>query len=100
MIFERVMVFLRNQKWYHRKNGADHIFLFADGQGPRIFDSYDIWRGESVFFSPESKCPTWGESVRRYTDIKPCLTSWKDVIIPGHTDYGRIKYMEKFNRMQ
>eukprot|EP00927_Polykrikos_kofoidii_P011304 TRINITY_DN14786_c0_g2_i1.p1 TRINITY_DN14786_c0_g2~~TRINITY_DN14786_c0_g2_i1.p1 ORF type:complete len:651 (+),score=70.86 TRINITY_DN14786_c0_g2_i1:488-2440(+) len=89
---------LRRSKFFHRRNGRDHIFLFADGQGPRIWDSYDVLRSESVFLSPESKCPTWGEPVRRYLDIKPCLTTWKDIIIPGHTDYARIEYMRKQNR--
>ena len=98
LVFGRVLDFLKQQKYFLRKEGADHIFLFADGQGPRIWDSYDIWRGESIFLSPESKCPTWGERVRRYVDVKPCLTSWKDLIIPGHTDHARIQYMAKHNR--
>lgn len=97
-IWGPVLDFLRQSRHYHRKQGADHIFLFADGQGPRIWDSYDVFRSESVFMSPESKCPTWGEPVRRYLDVKPCLSSWKDIVIPGHTDYARIQYMRKQDR--
>jgi len=89
---------LRSSKYYQRRQGQDHIFLFADGQGPRVWHSYDIFRSESIFLSPESKCPTWGEPVRRYLDVKPCLSSWKDIIIPGHTDFARIQYMQKHNK--
>merc|ERR1711963_782030 len=97
-IWDPLLNFLRSSVHYHRNQGRDHIFLFADGQGPRIWDSYDLLRSESIFLSPESMCPTWGESVRRYLDIKPCLSHWKDVVIPGHTDYARIQYMKKHSR--
>lgn len=97
-IWSPLVEFLRSSVHYHRNQGRDHIFLFADGQGPRIWDSYDLLRSESVFLSPESMCPTWGEPVRRYVDVKPCLSSWKDVVIPGHTDYARIQYMKARNR--
>lgn len=98
LIWEPMLLFLRSSVHYHRNQGRDHIFLFADGQGPRIWDSYDMLRTESVFLSPESKCPTWGEPMRRYVDIKPCLSSWKDIVIPGHTDYARIQYMKRYNK--
>jgi len=97
-IWEPLLDVLRQSKYYQRKEGKDHIFLFADGQGPRIWDSYDALRVESVFLSPESKCPTWGEPIRRHLDVKPCLSSWKDIVIPGHTDYARIEYMRKQNK--
>eukprot|EP00928_Gymnodinium_smaydae_P032598 TRINITY_DN23564_c0_g1_i1.p1 TRINITY_DN23564_c0_g1~~TRINITY_DN23564_c0_g1_i1.p1 ORF type:complete len:417 (+),score=81.53 TRINITY_DN23564_c0_g1_i1:25-1251(+) len=61
-IWEPVLEFLKQSKYYHRKQGSDHIFLFADGQGPRIWDGYEAIRSESVFLSPESKCPTWPRS--------------------------------------
>lgn len=38
-LWEPMMEFLRGSKYFHRHEGADHIFLFADGQGPRIWDS-------------------------------------------------------------
>ena len=92
-IYGRVLSYLREQRAWHRREGRDHIFLFADGQGPRIWDAHELLR-ESVLLSPESKCPTWGEPSRRYVDVRPCLsTTWKDVVIPGHTDYARIRYM-------
>ena len=40
-------------------------------------DSYDLLRSEAVFLSPESRCPTWNEAVRRYVDVKRCLSSWR-----------------------
>lgn len=49
-------------------------------------DSYDMLRSDSVFLSPESRCPTWNEALRRYVDVKRCLSSWKDLVIPGHTE--------------
>eukprot|EP00392_Amoebophrya_sp_AT5.2_P007891 g7910.t1 len=94
-IWEPVLHFLRESEYYHRQQGQDHIFLFADGQGPRIFDSYEIWSAHSVFLSPESTCPTWGEKTRKYLDVRKCLSPWKDIVIPGHTDYARIEYMKK-----
>eukprot|EP00439_Symbiodinium_sp_Y106_P051228 s765_g6.t2 len=97
-IFDPLMEFLKASKHFHRREGSDHIFLFADGQGPRIWDSYDMLRSESVFISPESRCPTWSEPLRRYTDVKRCLSGWKDIVIPGHTDYARIQYMKSRNR--
>eukprot|EP00929_Paragymnodinium_shiwhaense_P032577 TRINITY_DN18029_c1_g2_i3.p1 TRINITY_DN18029_c1_g2~~TRINITY_DN18029_c1_g2_i3.p1 ORF type:complete len:639 (-),score=90.92 TRINITY_DN18029_c1_g2_i3:704-2500(-) len=97
-IWEPLLEHLKASTYYQRSGGKDHIFLFADGQGPRIWDSYDMFRAESIFLSPESKCPTWGESIRKYVDVKPCLSSWKDIIIPGHTDYARIQYMRKQNK--
>ncbi|CAD7968317.1 unnamed protein product, partial [Amoebophrya sp. A25] len=98
-IYEPLLTMLRRSKYYHRRQGADHIFLFADGQGPRIFDSYEIWRSDSVFLSPEVTCPTWSEKVRKYVDVKKCLSvPWKDVVIPGHTDYARMQYMRKHDK--
>ncbi|CAJ1392536.1 unnamed protein product [Effrenium voratum] len=96
-IWEPLLQALRDSPYYHRFEGTDHIFLFADGQGPRIWDSYDLLR-ESVFLSPESRCPTWNEPLRRYVDVKRCLSSWKDIVIPGHTDYARIQYMKRHNK--
>ncbi|CAK9058017.1 unnamed protein product [Durusdinium trenchii] len=97
-IWDPMMDFLKASRYFHRYEGADHIFLFADGQGPRIWDSYDLLRSESVFLSPESRCPTWNEPLRRYVDVKRCLSSWKDLVIPGHTDYARIQYMKSHNK--
>eukprot|EP00439_Symbiodinium_sp_Y106_P013833 s6928_g1.t6 len=86
------------QPWAQRNKLMDHIFLFADGQSARIWDSYDLVRSEAVFLMVESKCPTWDEPMRRYSDIKPCSSGWKDVIIPGHIDYARLQAMRHYNR--
>ena len=64
-----------------------------------------------MVLSPESRCPTWNEALRRYVDVKRCLSSWKDMVIPGHTepgrlgsshvgakDYARIQYMKRHNK--
>ena len=86
------------QPWAQRNKLMDHIFLFADGQSARIWDSYDLVRSEAVFLMVESKCPTWDEPMRRYSDIKPCSSGWKDIIIPGHTDHARLQAMRRYNR--
>lgn len=39
-IWDPMMDFLKASRYFHRYEGADHIFLFADGQGPRIWDSH------------------------------------------------------------
>ena len=35
----------------------------------------------------ESRCPTWSEPLRRYTDVKRCLSGWKELVrfrdVPG-----------------
>ncbi|CAE7212047.1 RPS3A [Symbiodinium sp. CCMP2456] len=86
------------QPWAQRNKLMDHIFLFADGQSARIWDSYDLVRSEAVFLMVESKCPTWDEPMRRYSDIKACSSGWKDIIIPGHIDYARLQAMRRYNR--
>lgn len=97
-LWDPLVAFLAQQPSYHRRGRMDHIFLFADGQGPRIWDAYDLIQSDSIFLAVESKCPTWDEPTRRYTDVKPCVSAWKDVLIPGHTDHARKRYMLKHNR--
>lgn len=97
-IWEPLVHRLRKSFWFQRNNGRDHIFLFADGQGPRIWDSYDFFRSTAVFLSPEATCPTWGESVRSLLDVKLCLSPWKDIVIPGHTDFARLEYMKQVRK--
>ena len=86
------------QPWAQRNKLMDHVFLFADGQSARVWDAYDLVRSEAVFLMVESKCPTWDEPMRRYSDIKSCSSSWKDIIIPGHIDYARLQAMRRHNR--
>ena len=35
LIFGPVMQLLAESPWFRRRDGMDHIFVFADGQGPR-----------------------------------------------------------------
>ena len=98
MIWDPLVRHLFANPWAQRNKLMDHIFLFADGQSARIWDAYDLVRSEAVFLMVESKCPTWDEPARRYSDIKSCFSSWKDVIIPGHIDHARLQAMRRFNR--
>lgn len=98
IIWDPLVRFLSAQPWFARRKQMDHIFLFADGQGARAWDSHDLVRSEAVFMMVESKCPTWDEPMRRYTDLKSCSSSWKDIIIPGHTDHARANTMLSHNQ--
>lgn len=98
LLWDPLVRFLDASPWFRRHGGRDHIFLFADGQSARIWDSYNLVRGESIFFMVEAKCPTWDEPARRYTDVTSCSSSWKDVIISGHTDHARAEEMRSHNR--
>jgi hypothetical protein len=99
-IFGPIMELLASSPWYKRRDGMDHIFLFADGQGPRKWLQYDLVRSSSIFLQVEAKCPTWNdEELReRQVDVKSCFSRWKDIVIPGHTDYARLAYMRLHNR--
>eukprot|EP00928_Gymnodinium_smaydae_P096247 TRINITY_DN8458_c0_g1_i2.p1 TRINITY_DN8458_c0_g1~~TRINITY_DN8458_c0_g1_i2.p1 ORF type:complete len:552 (-),score=116.42 TRINITY_DN8458_c0_g1_i2:27-1682(-) len=97
-LWDPLVNFLAAQPWFTRRRQMDHIFLFADGQSARLWDSYDLVRSESIFLMTESKCPTWDEPMRRYADVKACSSGWKDVIIPGHTDHFRVRAMLQQNR--
>lgn len=96
-LWNHLIDFLWQQPAWARRGGADHIFLFADGQSARIWDSYDLVRGNSILLMVEAKCPTWDEPMRSYTDVKSCHSPWKDIIIPGHTDHARARYMLAHN---
>jgi len=98
LIFKPLFEYLRDIPQFHARATMDHMFLFADGQGPRIWDSIDLVRSDALFFSVESKCPTWGMPVRNFTDLYPCMSRWKDFIIPGHTDVGRVHALRKLNK--
>jgi len=97
-LWDPLVQFLSSSPWFTRRNMRDHIFLFPDGQSARVWDSYDLVRGEAILMMTESKCPTWDEPVRRYTDVKACSSGWKDVIISGHTDHARAREMLRHNR--
>ncbi|CAJ1348032.1 unnamed protein product [Effrenium voratum] len=99
LIWDPLVQHLAAQPSFRRQKQMDHIFLFPDGQSARAWDSYDLVRSDAIFLMVEmSKCPTWDEPVRRYSDIKPCASTWKDILIPGHTDHARLKAMQRHNR--
>merc|ERR550534_715596 len=91
------MHYLRRQPHFHRRSQMDHIFLFASGEGPRLWKSYSLFRADSIFLSVETKCPTWGSTLREWIDLVPCMSKWKDFVIPGHTDYRRMLEMRRLN---
>ena len=64
---------------WERRNGMDHIFIFGD-QGTNYFPRWREFMHESVFLLTEGLTPGCGPS---------CYQPWKDVIIPGHTDFFR-----------
>lgn len=98
LLWDPLLEFLTAQPHFRRRGRQDHIFLFADGQSARIWDSYDLVRSDAIFMMVESKCPSWDEPMRSYTDLKSCASMWKDIIIPGHTDHARARYMLSHNR--
>ncbi|CAD7945510.1 unnamed protein product [Amoebophrya sp. A120] len=73
---------------YFRKNeGADHIFLMSD-QGLIFWTSWRDYVPHSIFLTTEAFTPNCG---------RPCHQPWKDIVIPGHTDYFRSRRMRKFD---
>ena len=93
--YDPLMEIVLDQPWWRRRDGMDHMFLFADGDGPRIFAGYDYIRSSAIFLQVESICPTWDEPTDRLSGWKSCFSRWKDIIIPGHTDVGRVKFMNR-----
>mmetsp|Transcript_25662 Transcript_25662/g.51793 ORF Transcript_25662/g.51793 Transcript_25662/m.51793 type:complete len:513 (-) Transcript_25662:77-1615(-) len=73
---------------WSRNNGVDHIFLFSD-QGMNFFPEYRDYIPHSVFLVTEAMTPECGPS---------CFSPWKDVVLPGHTDYFRYRRMQALNR--
>lgn len=65
-------------KHYNRRRGTDHIFLFADGQGPRIFANHQALQN-SVFLSVEATCPTWEirPHMHKELDVYDCLQTYE-----------------------
>ncbi|CAD7951209.1 unnamed protein product [Amoebophrya sp. A25] len=86
--------------WYNRRRGADHIFLFADGQGPRLFGNFQMLQN-SVFLSVEATCPTWAvrPNLEVEQDVFDCLqTMQKDIVIPGLVTFDRARGLLATNR--
>ena len=53
-IWDPLLQYLFSQQWFHRRKQMDHIFIFADGQSARVWDSYDLVRSEAIFMMVES----------------------------------------------
>ena len=62
-IWDPLIDFLRSSRHFHRHQGADHIFLFADGQGPRIWDTGSARKNQGILtiktIPAEIKGCTW-----------------------------------------
>jgi len=54
VIWDPLLQYLFSQQWFHRRKQMDHIFIFADGQSARVWDSYDLVRSEAIFMMVES----------------------------------------------
>lgn len=53
-IWNPLLKYLFAQPCFHRRKQLDHIFIFADGQSARVWDSYDLVRSEAIFMMVES----------------------------------------------
>eukprot|EP00746_Dinoflagellata_sp_MGD_P136192 gnl/MRDRNA2_/MRDRNA2_70167_c0_seq1.p1 gnl/MRDRNA2_/MRDRNA2_70167_c0~~gnl/MRDRNA2_/MRDRNA2_70167_c0_seq1.p1 ORF type:complete len:494 (+),score=53.39 gnl/MRDRNA2_/MRDRNA2_70167_c0_seq1:164-1645(+) len=74
--------------YWSRFDGRDHIFIFSD-QGMNYFPTWREYIPHSVFFLTEGLTPECGPT---------CYNPWKDVILPGHTDYFRYRRMMPYNK--
>ena len=73
--------------YFDRSQGADHIFLMSD-QGLIFWTSFQKYIPNSIILTTEAFTPHCG---------RPCHQPWKDIVIPGHTDYFRARRMRKWN---
>lgn len=73
---------------WSRRGGKDHIFIFSD-QGLNFFPEWRDWIPHSIFLLTEALTPHCGPT---------CFNPWKDVVLPGHTDYFRYRRMISYNR--
>ncbi|CAK9109781.1 unnamed protein product [Durusdinium trenchii] len=62
-------------------------FIFSD-QGMNFFPEWRDYIPNSVFVVTEALTPRCGPS---------CFNPWKDLVIPGHTDFFRARRMASFN---
>eukprot|EP00392_Amoebophrya_sp_AT5.2_P010030 g10061.t1 len=73
--------------YFDRHEGADHIFLMSD-QGYIFWTSWRDYVPHSIILTTEAFTPNCG---------RPCFQPWKDIVIPGHTDFFRARRMKKFD---
>mmetsp|Transcript_68610 Transcript_68610/g.184731 ORF Transcript_68610/g.184731 Transcript_68610/m.184731 type:complete len:558 (+) Transcript_68610:211-1884(+) len=78
--------------FFKRRHGMDHIFIFSDqGFIVNFTHTFPTWREEishSIFLTTEAFTPGCGPS---------CFNPWKDIVIPGHLDWDRIRLMRQHN---
>jgi len=72
---------------WSQNGGKDHIFTFSD-QGMNFFPEWRDYIPHSIFLVTEAMTPECGPS---------CFNPWKDVVLPGHTDYFRYRRMRPYN---
>eukprot|EP00928_Gymnodinium_smaydae_P004184 TRINITY_DN11452_c0_g4_i1.p1 TRINITY_DN11452_c0_g4~~TRINITY_DN11452_c0_g4_i1.p1 ORF type:complete len:520 (+),score=36.83 TRINITY_DN11452_c0_g4_i1:195-1754(+) len=72
---------------WSRNAGRDHIFLFSD-QGMNFFPEWRDHIPHSIFLVTEALTPGCGPG---------CFSPWKDIVLPGHTDYFRYRRMQEWN---
>lgn len=81
---------LRKLPYLSRRRGVDHVFIFSDqGFIVNFTHTFPSWRDEiphSIFMSTEAFTPGCGPS---------CFSPWKDIAIPGHIDWERMKQIRE-----
>jgi len=70
-LYLELLGLIRQQPWWNRTDGRDHIFVFPGARGPTIFNEWQHQIGRSVYLTPE------GDRKAHYFD------TWKDLVIPG-----------------
>eukprot|EP00927_Polykrikos_kofoidii_P037262 TRINITY_DN31399_c0_g1_i1.p1 TRINITY_DN31399_c0_g1~~TRINITY_DN31399_c0_g1_i1.p1 ORF type:complete len:636 (-),score=111.11 TRINITY_DN31399_c0_g1_i1:119-1783(-) len=90
LIFRRLV---KSLKYFDRRRGLDHMFIFSDqGFVVNFTHTFPSWREEipnSIFLTTEAFTPGCGAS---------CFSPWKDIVIPGHIDWDRLKDIKSRNR--
>ena len=97
VLYDPLFEYLRRQKYWKQYGGIDHVFLFADGQGFNQWPWFEAVQ-QSILLMVETSCPTWGTPLERKLDIKSCFSVWKDIILPGHTDFSRVKKLKNLRK--
>lgn len=84
---------LKSLKYFDRKQGMDHIFIFSDqGFIVNFTHTFPSWRdhmAHSIFLTTEAFTPGCGPS---------CFSPWKDAVIPGHIDMERFQRIASYNQ--
>jgi len=68
-----VLGIIRQQPWWNRTEGRDHIFVFPGARGPTIFNEWQSQIGRSVYLTPEAGPRRHCPPPRHPTYFQPCL---------------------------